>query len=252
MEVPYTEGAEIIEGEYFAKERVLDNDLHSIFMDFMVQRYAIEGINPLLGAVRSDMNNIAACYRKMELFHELRSDSRIDVCRFVITEIECTFYVCRSLFDILQRIAKVIWRGTNSGSDLKDSFADMALRGEEIRSTEEISQRYGLPTQWSEFYVQEAPFFRKVKKYRDDIVHRSMTPFRRELSGDKVLYIDMLYSTDKGFAVKPDYKPFSSFGVWKAETFQPILLEGTEVASIRPIVAFIIKETLGAILTPEN
>ena len=58
MKVPWEEGAEIIEGEYFAKKRASEKDLYSPFMDFMVQRYAIEDINPLLGAVGSDINNL--------------------------------------------------------------------------------------------------------------------------------------------------------------------------------------------------
>jgi hypothetical protein len=79
------------------------------------------------------------------------------------------------------------------------------------------------------------------------VVHRRITPFREELySGNVLLDIDMLYSTDKGFAVKPEYEPFASFGVWKEETFQTAFLERIKVAPIKPIVAFAIKETLGA------
>ena len=114
------------------------------------------------------------------------------------------------------------------------SFASVVFRDqrrEEIKESAEL-QEYGLPISWVEFYIQQAPFFTKVKRFRDDIVHSRLAVEEDSLS--------TIFIIDEGFAVKPSYEPFSLFNAWKEETF----IRG--LAPIKPIVALVIRETLGA------
>jgi hypothetical protein len=223
-----------VESDYFGQKADSPQDVYFEFMNFMYQRGTREDVYPILAAISNDMHNLAACFRKVELFHTLKYEQSVDVSRFVITEIEYIFSTCRSLFDLFQLVAKKYWNGiqlfdtTVQKRDLKDSFAEMALSGEMIRTKEELQKRFGLPDVWANFYVQESDFFKKIRKYRDSIHHKGLTPA-------------IIFQTPNGFAIQADYQPFACFNVWKKETFLP-----NNLAPIKPVIAFVVKESFNA------
>ena len=223
-----------IEDTYFAKKLDSEQDVYFDFMNFMYQRGTREDVYPILGCIRNDVYNLAACFQKIELFHKLKHEQNIEINRFVITEIEYIFSVCRSLFDLFQFIAKKYWAGiklfdsTIKKRDLNDSFAGMALKGEEIRTADELQKKFGLPLPWANLYIQEADFFKKIRKYRDSIHHQGLTP-------------NIIFHAPEGFAISSTYKPFACFNIWKKETFLR-----NNLAPVKPIIAFVVKETLGA------
>lgn len=223
-----------IESDYFGQKADTEQDIYFDFLNFMYQRCTREDVFPMLEAITNDMHNLAACFQKIELFHKLKYERDIEVNRFIVTEIEYIFSVCRSLFDLFQFIAKKYWDGivlidsTIKKRSLKDSFAEMALKGEAIRTADELQRRFGLPLPWANFYIQEADFFKKIRKYRNNVHHRGLTP-------------KIIFHTSKGFAIHADYEPFTYFNVWKKETFMP-----NDLAPIKPIIAFVVKETFGA------
>lgn len=225
-----------VESDYFAQKADSREDVFFEFLNFMYQRGTREDVYPILQAITSDMHNLSACLAKLELFHRLKNEQQLDIHRFVVIEIEYIFGVCRSLFDLFQLIAKKYWDGiqlfeyNHRKRELKNSFRNMVLKGEAetIKSSEEIQTQFGLPPQWADFYIKEADFFKKIRKYRDDIHHRGLTP-------------NIIFHTAKGFAIQADYEPFACFNIWKSETFQP-----NNLAPIKPIIAFVIKETFAA------
>lgn len=223
-----------VESDYFGQKVDSENDVYFEFMNFMYQRATREDVYPALEAITSDMHNLAACFHKIELFHTLKYEKGIDVNRFIVTEIEYVFSVCRSLFDLFQLVAKKYWGGIKlfdpkiKKRDLKDSFAEMVLKGKEVRTAEELQYRFGLPVVLANFYVQEANFFKKIRDYRDNIYHRGLTPH-------------IIFHTPKGFAVQASYEPFACFNVWKKETFLP-----NNLAPIKPIIAFAVGKTFDA------
>lgn len=223
-----------VESDYFGQKADSKQDIYFDFLNFMYQRCTQEETYPMLEAITNDMHNLASCFQKIEVFHKLRYEQNTDINRFVITEIEYIFSVCRSLFDLFQLIAKKYWNGiklldsTIKKRELKDSFAEMVLNGEKVRTADELQRRFGLPPPWANFYVQEVDFFKKIRKYRDDIHHRGLTP-------------RIIFHVPKGFAIEASYEPFACFNAWKKETFLP-----NDLAPIKPIIAFVVKETLGA------
>ena len=223
-----------VESDYFAQKADSKEDVFFEFINFMYQRGTRDDVYPILRAIKDDMHNLASCFAKLEFFHKLKEEQKLDVSRFVVTEIEYIFGVCRSLFDLFQIITKKYWNGIklfeykHPKRELKDSFGDMVLKGEEIRNSEEIQNKFGLPPQWADFYVSEADFFKKIRKYRDDIHHRG-------------LITDFIFNTSKGFAIQADYGPFACFNVWNKDTFLQ-----NNLAPIKPIIAFIVKETFEA------
>lgn len=223
-----------VESLYFAQKIDSEKDVFFEFLNYLYQRGTREDTYPILKDITNDMYNLSACLQKLELFHRLEKEQEMDVRRFVTTEIEYVFGVCRSLFDLFQLVAKKYWDGivlfnTNHRKrELKDSFGDMVLKGGVARSSKELQDKFGLPSQWADFYVREADFFKKIRKYRDDIHHRGLTT-------------DMIFHTPKGFAIQATYESFAGFNVWKSETFFP-----NNLAPIKPIIAFVIKETFSA------
>lgn len=223
-----------VESTYFAQKQDSEQDVYFDFMNFMYQRGTREDVYSILEYIRNDMYNLAACFQKIELYHKLKYEQGVDINRFVITEIEYIFSVCRSLFDLFQLVSKKYWDGiklfdsTVKKRELKNSFAGMALRGEEIRTNDELQRGFGLPPLWANFYVQEADFFKKIRKYRDSIHHQGLTP-------------DIIFHVPEGFAISSNYKPFACFNIWKKETFLR-----NKLAPIKPIIAFVVKETLSA------
>jgi len=194
-------------------------------MNIMYQRYLSYGISKTLIAIRHDMNNLTACIKKMELFYKLREDKTYNIRRFIVTEIEYFIGVCRSLFDLLQLIAKRVWNKT----ELRDSFAKMVFKGqtEEIRSVEDLQTSHKLPYSWCIFYTEKASFFKKVRKYRNDIEHYGST-------------LDMIFITERGICVSSDYEPFLSFGI------QENWVEKSLV-SIKPVIANVTKEIIDSL-----
>lgn len=60
--------------------------------------------------ISEDINNLCVSVEKIDLFHDiwLKDAERINW-RFVTTEIEYIFKVCRSIFDLLQEVVYRIW-----------------------------------------------------------------------------------------------------------------------------------------------
>jgi len=223
---------EPVEQTYFAKEPHSECDFCFKFLNCMYQRATSWDIMRLLDAIGNDIYNLSTCLAKIELYHKVRNDKDIEIHRFVETEVEYIFAVCRSLYDLLQKIARNLWRNSksfkHSKKELNYSFAKMVLKGENLLTKEELQQNYALTPIFAEFYVKEAPFFKMLRDYRNNIQHNGLSP-------------DYIYKTENGFAVHANSKPFSSFNVWDKNTFLP-----NNLAPLNPILGYVIRSTLSA------
>ena len=52
---------------------------------------------------------------------------------------------------------------------------------------------------------------------------------------------NILFVTEKGFAINANYEPFKAFNIWDKKTFLQ-----NDLAPLRPIIAFVIKQTLSS------
>ncbi len=95
------------EADYFGKKPESDNDAYIEFVNFMYQRWVAKDIARELECMKDDIHDLASCLLKIDLYYKVRND--YSVSRFVKTEIEYIFTVCRSLYDFLQVIAKKTW-----------------------------------------------------------------------------------------------------------------------------------------------
>jgi len=223
-----------VEADYFGRERESDSDACIAFLDFMAQRACwIDPLRPI-GGLSCDIHNLGASLAKIDLFFEVSKDRSTEVTRFVLTELEYIFGVCRSIFDLLQKTIARIWNRVTPvdkslvKKNLPDSFRGMVMRERVRMSVEEIMERWGIPQQLADYYFRQGPFFESLRSYRDQIAHHG-----RDLR--------FLFVTERGFAIRADTEPFASFSVWNDEHMLT-----NRLASLRPVLAHIITETLRA------
>jgi len=229
--------SDIVEGEYFAKERLSNDDVLLNFINFIFQKFYNGETASIMIALISDIRNMATCLKKIRLYHNIRNDKNISVQRFVSSEIEYFVGISRCVYDLFQLVVNVIWDSIKlfdskaNKQQLKDSFADMVLKNNNPISAQEIQEKYGLPPNCAKFYEKETPFFKVIKDYRDNVQHFGLTPE------------NTIFPTDYGFAIPSNYKPFATFDIWKEEMF--LKDNPNKLIPLLPALAYVIKETIG-------
>lgn len=223
-----------VHSDYLAEEAARSDDIFLPFIDFMMQRACWPDVEHWFRAIRDDLHNLGTALAKIDFFFAHRGEIE-GVTRFVATEIEYIFTVCRSVFDLLQEAIKRLWWNHTRFVDedhqaakrqLKKRFSQMVLKGDKPQTVEEIQERFGLFPELAEFYSGAAPFFLQLRAYRDGVIHGGATH-------------EVIYNTERGFAVPNDLEPFASWGIW--ENSEPYNKNG--LASLRPALAHLIYQT---------
>lgn len=223
------------ESIYFGKKPERQDDLYLHFIDFICQRaYWPEISKPIEGLI-DDVFNIGASLAKIQILREHCKDHKISgVSRMVVTEMEYLFGVCRSMFDLLQEVASGLWETIQlqdkeiSKKSMPKAFSKILSENGSVRKGTDISLKYGLPKVLSSFYEETAPFFLMLRKFRDNIFHRGSS-------------FQIVFETERGFAVQQSLKPFSEFGIWKDEC---MLSNG--LCPLRAALAHVVDSTLSA------
>lgn len=229
-------GGEPVEGHYFAKNAVKEDDGFLAFSNFMLKRAYFNDVVSFVQAIMDDFHNLGASIDKLKLFHSLWiKDNSIISNRYVSTELEYIFKVCRSMYDLLQEIICRIWKRfryideNKKTKALKSSFAKMVLSGDKLFSVKEIEEKYLIPTPLAKFYHSQGNFFYWLREYRNRIDH-----------GGKGF--DLVFITGKGFAVSINKEPFSSLNMWNENNTMP-----NSLGSVRSAVAYVVLNTLKAL-----
>src|ERR1051325_5222990 len=225
---------EAAEAMYFAEKAANESeDFHWLFVDFLVQRFELGKVTNRLSAIIDDVWCLSASMAKIELSHQHVHDDRVALDWLVATEIEYLVSVCRSMFDLLQEVIVHVWESiTLDGNDrrnakLKQKFSDIVLRDDAVLSSDEISHRSKIPDFLADYYAACGPFFLDLRNYRNKFLHR----------GDRA---ERIYVSQWGFSVRKDAQPFAKWNVWDEESME------TNVASLRPVLRYIVGNTLSA------
>jgi hypothetical protein len=223
------------EGKYFGKNPAHEGDVYLDFFEFMIKRAYWKPIVPFIEGIYDDLQNLGACFAKLDLFFKESKRSRLGSRRFVVTELEYVFSVCRSLYDLLQECNSKMWSTFKFNQPivgkkaLPISFGDMILEINQPRTKEQIISRYAVPDILAEFYVGHAEFFKWLREYRNYISH----------SGKSFQYV---FATENGFAVSIETKPFSSMSIWSGQNTQH-----HKLGSVKSLVAHLIFSTFKAV-----
>ena len=222
------------EGFYFATRPEKEDDAYFEFLNFVAQQACWPNVVPCLNGIRDDLFNMAASMRKFKVLFEASSSYQTESSRFVVTELEYLFALCRSLFDLLQELISKQWDNVQlidksiRKKALPKTFSKLLLHDNKLRTAEEISSKFVIPSELASYYERNGAFFQVLRTFRDRFVHGGSS-------------IESVFVTEKGFAVSESTEPFSQFGVWNKEH----QLENG-LCSLRPAIAHIVLQTLEA------
>lgn len=223
---------------YVAKAPAKETDVFFWFADFMFQRAHWAETSRHVRAICDDFHMLGTSAAKLRHFYETRDqvDNSL-LASFVRTELEYMLTVSRSVFDLLQEAVAEIWnrrmRFPNDPDDAKrpklpDTFSKVVLHEkEQIRTAEQIAQRFRLPEVLAARYAADAATFAHLRKWRDRIIHGGSS-------------VDMVFVTEKGFCVSSTHPAFSDFAWTDDHRYNEAIV------SLLPWVANIIGRTVDA------
>lgn len=229
----------LVRSKYLAKTVERDEDIHIPFLEFMWQHMSWPDVGKVVSSLSQDIHLLATSAAKLEHFHQARDIIGKDlIATFVNSEIEHMLVVSRSVFDLLQEALAHFWNRrvrlidpvmerNRKQRPMQLTFSKMVLDKENLRTAEQIVDRYSVPASMAEMYAKHAPFFKSIRGARDQIVHFGATP-------------DSVYATDRGFCVDPKAPYFRDFA-WNEEHYY-----NGNIVTLVPWVARLVGETLEA------
>jgi len=195
--------------DYIAKEIENSNtDIYLPFFNFFYKFITFPDLMHYFDCLSNDIHNLFKSIAKVDMFFKLgNKDSEIG--DFIATEIEYIVILCKSLFDLLQIIISHIWKNVKlvkgeNKKNLPETFRKMIYKDKQILSKQEIIEKYNIPEVLANYYSNIAPFYEKLKIFRDKIVHQgkiSETIFVLEI-GFAILNSSFLYSDYKELLIK--------------------------------------------------
>ena len=112
---------------------------------------------------------------------------------------------------------------------LPQRFAGMVLYNSVLSSSQEIATRFNIPGALADYYHRQGVFFNWLKGYRDYVSHSGKS-------------FDLVFLTEKGFAISIEKPPFLSLSIWDEKNTLP-----NNLGSIKSAVAYVIHNTLKAL-----
>ncbi|OHZ03009.1 hypothetical protein [Salinicola sp. MIT1003] len=226
----------VASASYFAKAPERETDIFLEFVNLIVKRAYYPDIAHFEEGIHEDINNLATCVEKINLFHEIwMSDKNRISSRYISTELEYIFKVCRSLFDLLQEVAMKLWKrfqyrdNSIDKKELKPSFAKMVYHDNKLITTEQIAAKYSIPVPLAAFYERKGAFFDWLRAYRDKIAH----------GGNSFHGIFMM---EEGFAISVEAEPFQGLHIWETSE-----VKQNGLGSVRALVSYAILNTIHAL-----
>lgn len=221
------------EADYLGDQRERDTDQCFSLLDLVAQRTLDKSMLSSYRALWNDFQGLSASLAKVRLFYANRDSVEYGIRRCVQTEIENLAVLCRSIFDVLQVLARSHIQRTQmlngpQPQTLPDSFRKMVLRGDIVQTAEQIEERYRLPLPIGQWYARQAPFFVALRTIRDRIIHNGSS-------------VELVFSTERGFAVFRHDDPFDGLYEWPTECELP-----NSLVPIRPVMALMASRTLYA------
>lgn len=241
--VPIEEPGKLIEIQawpaesfYWGDRPAEPTDIATVFLNVIAQHANLWTAWPAFSAIQDDLFNLGASIHKLGMIH---MDGGQGSSRLAKSEVEYVMLLCRGVFDLLQEVLKAIWDTVSlTGPDgavgpkvkkrqLRKSFSDMALRSDAVRPVAELIETFGLPQPLAECYGRHAPVFLKIRRFRDDIVHRGYD-------------VQTLFHGEDDFLIQRRLGPFE-LAIWRPEE-----IEQNDLAPLKPALALLIHGTLAA------
>ncbi len=226
----------VVSSDYVAKTAADENDVWIPFVEFMWQRASWPETRAAISGISADFHNFATSAAKLEHYFKARGDIGMGTSHFVATEMEYLFTTSRSVFDLLHLAVSSIWRTRIKLIDLDaekykrqlpNRLSSFLLKDDKsVRSAEEMCKKCRLPGSLASAYVSMAPFFQKVRCFRDGVIHGGKNP-------------STIFVTEKGFCIRGDSPEFQLFDIWKNEHW-----ENQDLVSLKPLISYLVTQTI--------
>jgi hypothetical protein len=222
------------EASYFgdAPERSTDQSFQ--FLNLTYQRASFPEMYRASHGIWNDFQNFATSLAKINLFFQSSKKTKgTETTRFVQTEIEYIVMVARGVYDLLQEMIAAHWdrirlhKPLKSKRQLPKSFADVVLKGDQPRSSEELIEKYGLPKVFADWYVSQTRFFKWLRSLRNRMAHGGGSP------------VKILFCAERGYAIQRGEKPWCDLYDWPKEVEVQ-----NGLVPIRPAICTIIWNTV--------
>jgi hypothetical protein len=216
-----------------------ESDLFIPFVHLMWQQASWPEICPLISAISDDFHNMGTSVAKLRHFFDFQSKLPPGAALgFARTEFEYLVMLCRSVYDLLQKIIAIIWtkiqlldeaaEQRRRAITLPDRFSRVVLHEKRLRTRSEIESKFGLPLPLAEQYVMLGAPFSQLRDLRDSVVHGHRS-------------IGHIFDTERGFCVNPKMPPFSLFKGWRPEHYY-----NENIVSVLPWLANTVLQTIDA------
>jgi hypothetical protein len=201
------------EAIYFAAAPEQPHDVSIAFLTFIAQHANWNAFYPPFSAIQDDIFNLSASLAKLDLVFANGDTAGSGATRMAATEVEYILLVCRSMFDLLQELVAKIWDtikltdSTVKKRKLKKTFSDMTLLGNQLRTSAQIGEPYGLPQNIADCYARHGPVFLKLRQFRDNLVHRGYQ-------------VQTIFRGDGAFVIRKRLGPFVDLEIWRDDEVQ--------------------------------
>lgn len=151
------------------------------------------------------------------------------------TELEYLISSIRSIYDQLQKLSKhaaslvVNLKEPDKHliANLPESFSDIVLQSDQIRTAQQIQEKFRLPEPLAVFYASEAPHFKWLRDIRVSIEHHGKT-------------IDTIFDLDDGAAIDTRNDPWSNLSIWQ----EPKFIRNNGLGSLHLVFCFLVDQVI--------
>lgn len=219
-----------ISGNYFAEFPNREDDIHFQFLDTLWQKGIYKGMSSNVRALDNAVVKLGVLIAQMvQNYHGKKG---IPFSSDLITaNVEHFLVTIRSIFDFLyESIVKLLAAhpSRKKKPSLPKKLSRFILSGNTIASTDDVVNKYDLPSDFVRFYVEQAHFFIQIRQLRDKIIHGSRQN------------IQTIFDMPRGYGFGKTEKPFSEF--YEIKNNQ---VDGN-IASLVPFLSHIMKTVIGS------
>lgn len=202
---------------------------------FVVQHLSFPGVTNALSTLENDFHNCSAILEKYLLISCRDKSQRDGISLLLRTELEYLISAIRSIYDLLQKLSKhasALVREVEKPhkhmiEELPNSFDDIVSYGDQLRSAQQIREKYRLPEPLANFYASEAPHFKWLRGLRVAIEHHGYT-------------IDSIFDLDEGAAISIKDDSWSALTIWQ----EPGYIKNEHLGSLHAVFVFLVAQAI--------
>lgn len=228
-------GGESVTGAYFSTSEAAASDVFFPLGTLVTQYISFPGVVGAWQELLHPVFQLCCVLEKYELFAKHKPEAPLSVSHLASAELEYLLVVVRSIYDLVQKLAKHAASyvvnpedlETKLMQDLPGTFSQVVLHGDRLRKSEEIQETWGVLEPIADFYAAEAPHFALIRSLRDDFVHHG-----RGLQG--------IFEVDGGLGVSVESDPWKELPVWDREGW----VRNERFGSLRGVLYYLASDAL--------